>query len=122
MDATPSTVIVWFQLVDTQGNNFRRSNAAFAFLPPPHIVANLCDAVKAKCSRKLADFDADDLVVYANKAALTANEPPLEPFVPLDGMGAEHASALVVVVPQTFAVQQPAPSELPHRGTYFLYF
>jgi hypothetical protein len=128
MNATPSTPIVWFQLVDAQGNNFRQSSAAFIFLPPPRIVAHPCDAVdqegrplkrtaatSAQCSLDVVDFcDAvkaeyadshlkgiapSNLVVYANKAALTANETPLEPDAPLDGMGADHASALVVVVP-----------------------
>jgi hypothetical protein len=113
----------WFQLVENSGNAFRNSRPSRVLLAAGAIVDDFCKAVKAEyADSHLKGIAASNLVVYENKAALAANEPPLEPFVPLDGMGADHASALVVVVPQTFAVQQPAPSELPHRGTYFLSF
>ncbi|KAH9097407.1 hypothetical protein LEN26_017036 [Aphanomyces euteiches] len=66
---------VWYVLVDGQGKLSSKADKV-VILSDSH-VAQFRDAVHANNPRKLSQFDASDLYVYANKAAYDRKEQPL---------------------------------------------
>jgi hypothetical protein len=106
--------LIRFQLVEmATGEPYQNSSCSSVLrssLVVP-VVDQFRDAVKLKCSNKLASVDAGDLVVYKNKAAFDKRktmlddekEEPLKASCVLDGLGKtdEDEDMLVVVVPSS---------------------
>ena len=94
-------MIVWFQLVESNGAPFNGTTADFVTIADDANIAVLRDAVKAKCNTPdlLGNIGAPRLKVYANVAAFNNGRAPL----PLDGgvagVGETLADAVAVVVP-----------------------
>lgn len=67
---------VWFQLVDTNGNNI----ATLSSIKPANVqdVDAFRNNVKKEYANALAQVDAEDLIVYANRVALETKQKPLD--------------------------------------------
>jgi serine/threonine protein kinase len=95
--------LFWFELVDSQGEPYKGTSASKVSLPSAADVDDFRDAVKAKLTNKLSFVDADDLLVYANKAAFDAGN-LLNASFPLElsgecTLGNSEEAALIVIVP-----------------------
>ena len=102
-----STTSVWFLLVDSNGEPYKKTSADKVKLSTASDVADFRKAVKTENSRKLSSFDAADLVVYKNKESFEKRNSkveqerkvPLKSSCLLDGLGETEEEALIVVVP-----------------------
>ena len=113
-------MIVWFQLVESNGAPFNGTTATSVSLSDDANIAVLRDAVKAKCNtpRLLKDTSTAELKVYANVAAFNNGGAPL----PLDGgvagVGETLADAVAVVVPSG---EDTAPTSI-IRSKVFIHY
>jgi len=87
---------VWFKLVK-EGKV--EESATKVQLNTDADVDDFRDAVKVKCSNKLASVDAMDLQVYLNLKSLENKEQPIKPSFSVSNLGLTEESALFVVVP-----------------------
>jgi hypothetical protein len=96
----------WFQLVDSDGEPYQRTMASKVSFTVTPDVADFQDAVKAKNSDShLKGISPSDLQVYKNKAAFDqrkavgGQEVPLDPTLPLGGLGNSKDMLIVVITP-----------------------
>ena len=102
-----SSTSVWYLLVDSNGQPYKKTSADLVELPSTCVIAQFRDAVKLKSSNKLSSFDAADLVVYKNKESFEKRDSeveqerkePLEVDAVVVGLGTTKNDALIVVVP-----------------------
>ena len=94
---------VWFQLVDSSGAAYKDSSPSKVSPPDDADVDDFRKAVKTENPNKLSSIDAADLKVYANKASFDkrvstgGKEQPLDPTLPLNGLGGPKDMLFVVV-------------------------
>ncbi|RLN60676.1 hypothetical protein BBP00_00005837 [Phytophthora kernoviae] len=87
----------WFQLVGEDGNALISADAVSVNIKD---VDSFRDAVKEKCSNTLANVDAANLTVFANRATYEANQEPLKSSAALVDLGKDEDGALIVQVHQ----------------------
>ncbi|KAF0704482.1 hypothetical protein As57867_006219, partial [Aphanomyces stellatus] len=95
-----STQDVWFALVDSKGQSYKKTRTTFVNVSPNISIGQFTKDVKAENPNILANIDPAQLHVYANKAAFDAENPvPLEEDSTIGTFGSSKKEALVVVVP-----------------------
>jgi hypothetical protein len=110
--SSPSSPLVWFQLLDSAtGEQYKKTTADAVSLSPGSVVVQFRDAVIEKFDKQkssvLTGFASSQLDVYKNKAAFVdGKEEPLKSSCPLDGLGTTEDEALIVVVPPS-SIQPP---------------
>ncbi|KAF0718231.1 hypothetical protein As57867_001798, partial [Aphanomyces stellatus] len=106
--------LVWFLLVDDKGNP--RTTATKVIIPSNSDIDDFRKKVKAEyADSHLKGIAPSDLQVYANMAALDAENPvPLEVDSTIGNYGGSKKDALLVVVP-ILEIPQVQPSQ-PSRG------
>ncbi|KAG2796310.1 hypothetical protein PC129_g17036 [Phytophthora cactorum] len=88
---------VWFQLVDGEGNAVTSADRVEVLSDEADVV-DLRKEVKKEWSNTLADVDAGNLTVFANRAAYDAKQ-ALEEDSPIGPLGGSKQDALIVQVP-----------------------
>ena len=102
-----SSTSVWFLLVDSNGQPYKKTSADKVKLPTASDIADFRKAIKTENSQKLSSFDASDLVVYKNKESFDKRDSeveqerkvPIKSSCLLNGLGVTEEEALIVVVP-----------------------
>ena len=103
-----SSTSVWYLLVDSNGQPYKKTSADLVELPSTTcVIAQFRDAVKLKNSPILGGFTSSQLIVYKNKESFEKRntrveqerEVPLKSSGLLDGLGVTEEEALIVVVP-----------------------
>ena len=111
---------VWFLLVDSNGQPYKKTSADKVKLPTASDIADFRKAIKTENSQKLSSFDASDLVVYKNKESFDKRDSeveqerkePLEVDSVVDGLGTTMNEALIVVVEAYEVTIQGSPTSL----------
>ena len=106
--------IVWFLLVDEEGQAYRGTSADKVQLLPDGDVADFRNAVHAKNSTILEGIVPAQLVVYANREAFERKDNPVRASCNLVGLGEDEDYALLVVVPIRRDVSIPIADENYH--------
>jgi 5-formyltetrahydrofolate cyclo-ligase len=91
--------VVWFQLVDQNGEPYKGTACGFVSMSPESVVHHFRDAVMAKNSVILPGIVSTQLLVYSNRKAFYQGNVPLRSSAPLDRLGETEDDALIVVVP-----------------------
>jgi len=91
--------LIWFQLVDSDGQPYEGSSASSLSLNPSAVVDELRQAVVNKNPNILSSVDASQLKIYKNKTAFDTKEKTLEDDCLVSGLGLSDKEALVVLVP-----------------------
>ena len=94
--------LVWFVLVDGDGNPYKGTTASSVNIPSSYVIDQFRDAVKEKCDRQGDDLKgilSSKLHVYANKEAFDGKVDSLEEDSTIGTFGSSKKEALVVVVP-----------------------
>ena len=91
--------LIWFQLVDSDGQPYEGSSASSLSLNPSAIVDQLRQAVVNKNPNILSSVDASQLKIYKKKTAFDGKEETLEDNCLIAGLGLSDKEALVVLVP-----------------------
>jgi hypothetical protein len=89
--------LVWFQLVDQNGEPYKATCSSVS-MSPESVVHHFRDAVKAKNSVILPGIVSTQLLVYSNREAFDQGNAPLDEETLVDGLGTSKAQALVVAV------------------------
>ena len=103
--------LIWFQLVESDGQPYKGSSANSLSLNPSAVVDELRLAVVNKNPNILSSVDASQLKIYKNKTAFDTKEKTLEDDCLVSGLGLSDKEALVVLVP-TPTVSILCPSSL----------
>jgi len=99
--------LVWFLLVDGEGQPFRGTTASSVFIPSDYVIDQFRRAVKEEYKDShLKGIAPSDLVVYANKEAFERKGAPLGSR---DKIGEElgRNDELYVVVPEPLSAARP---------------
>ena len=91
--------LIWFQLVESDGQPYKGSSANSLSLNPSAVVDELRLAVVNKNPNILSSVDASQLKIYKNKTAFDGKEETLEDDCLIYGLGLSDKEALVVLVP-----------------------
>ncbi|GMF37502.1 unnamed protein product [Phytophthora lilii] len=106
---------VYFQLVD-KATRLPLPDTSFdaVVLPEDASLIRFRNAVKAQCPNTLANVDAANLLVYANRAVYDEeNAQPLDEDSPIGALGASKKGALIVVVPARQISDADMQAEVP---------
>ncbi len=98
--------LVWFLLVDKEGQVFRGTTASSVFTSSNFVIDQFRDALKDKCDRQGDDLKGilgSKLLVYENEQARAAGN-ALDEDAPIGNRGQTKANALLVVVPASHQV------------------
>jgi hypothetical protein len=105
--------LVWFQLVDGNGQPYKQTTCAAVSLSPNTVVDQFRDAVKAKYDQPdyLKYIPSSTLVVYKNRASfdkrnVDEGKEALRSSYLVDGLGESEEEALVVVVPSVADIKK----------------
>mmetsp|Transcript_1743 Transcript_1743/g.2661 ORF Transcript_1743/g.2661 Transcript_1743/m.2661 type:complete len:233 (-) Transcript_1743:4883-5581(-) len=90
--------LIWFQLVDSDGQPYKESSVSSVSLNPSAVFDELRQAVIDANPDLLSGLDASQLKIYKNKTAFDGKEEALKDNCPVSGLGLSDKEALVVLV------------------------
>ena len=89
--------LIWFQLVDSDGQPYKGSSVSSVSLPPASVINGFRQVVIN--ANPESSLDASQLKIYKNKTAFDGKEEALEDDCLVSGLGLSDKEALVVLVP-----------------------
>ena len=91
--------LIWFRLVDSNGQSYQGRSVSSVSLPPASVVNGFRQAVIDANPNLLSSWDAAQLKIYKSKTAFDGKEEFMEDDCLVSGIGKSDKEALVVLVP-----------------------